>query len=99
MNNLELEKAKTQQLNVVLAYLLWWFLGIFGMHRLYTKQKRWWLYIVVGIVGIITTFILIGYLILIGLFILWIIDGFQLNGIVKDFNLNILENFEKDFKQ
>ena len=99
MNNLELEKARTQQLNVVLAYLLWWFLGIFGMHRLYTKQKRWWLYIVVGIVGIITTFILIGYLILIGLFILWIIDGFQLNGIVKDFNLNILENFEKDFKE
>lgn len=96
MNNLELEKAKTQQLNVVLAYLLWWFLGIFGMHRLYTKQKRWWIYIVVGTVGIITTFILIGYLILIGLFILWIIDGFKLNAIVKDFNLEILENLEKD---
>lgn len=96
MDNLELEKAKTQQLNVVLAYLLWWFLGIFGMHRLYTKQKRWWLYIVVGIVGIITTFIIIGYVILIGLFILWIIDGFKLNGIVRDFNLNILENLQKD---
>lgn len=96
MDNLELEKAKTQQLNVVLAYLLWWFLGIFGMHRLYTKQKRWWIYIVVGIVGIITTFIIIGYVILIGLFILWIIDGFKLNGIVRDFNLNILENLQKD---
>jgi len=95
MNNLELEKAKTQQLNVVLAYLLWWFVGIFGMHRLYTKQKIWWIYIVAGIVGIITTFILIGYLILMALFILWIIDGFKLNGIVKDFNLTILENFEK----
>lgn len=95
MNNLELEKAKTQQLNVVLAYLLWWFLGIFGMHRLYTKQKRWWIYIVLGIVGIITTLIFIGYFILIGLFLLWIIDGFKLNGIVKDFNLNILEKFER----
>ena len=96
MNNIDLEKAKTQQLNVVLAYLLWWFLGVFGMHRLYTKQKRWWIYIVLGIVGIITTFILIGYLILIGLFILWIVDGFKLNAIVKDFNLEILENLEKD---
>lgn len=97
MTNIELEKAKTQQLNVVLAYSLWWFLGIFGMHRLYTKQKRWWIYIVLGIVGIITTFILIGYLILMGLFILWIIDGFKLNDIVKDYNLNLLEDFEKNF--
>jgi hypothetical protein len=97
MNNLDLEKAKTQQLNVVLAYFLWWFVGIFGMHRLYTRQKLWWVYIVLGIVGIITTFILIGYLILIGLFILWLIDGFKLNGVVRDFNLSILENFEKDF--
>ena len=37
MDNLQLEKIKTQQLSVLLAYLLWWFLGIFGMHRLYTK--------------------------------------------------------------
>jgi len=57
MNNLELEKAKTQQLNVVLAYLLWWFVGIFGMHRLYTKQKKWWIYIVLGLIGLITTVI------------------------------------------
>jgi TM2 domain-containing membrane protein YozV len=96
MNNLELEKAKTQQLNVVLAYLLWWFVGIFGMHRLYTKQKRWWIYLVLGAIGIITTLIFIGYFILIGLFILWIIDGFKLNGVVKDFNLDILERFERD---
>ncbi|MAC82509.1 MAG: hypothetical protein CL624_00070 [Arcobacter sp.] len=98
MNNLELEKAKTQQLNVVLAYFLWWFVGIFGMHRLYTKQKRWWIYIVLGLIGLITTVIFIGYFILIGLFILWIIDGFKLSGIVKDYNLNILEKFERDFK-
>jgi len=97
MNNLDLEKAKTQQLNVVLAYLLWWFVGIFGMHRLYTKQKRWWIYIILGFIGIITTIIFIGYFILIGLFILWIIDGFKLSGIVKDFNLDILEKFEKNF--
>ena len=99
MNNLELEKAKTQQLNVVLAYLLWWFVGIFGIHRLYTKQKLWWLYIVVGSIGIITTLIFIGYFILIGLFILWVIDGFKLNGVVKEFNLNILEKFERDFNK
>ena len=98
MNNLELEKVKTQQLNVVLAYFLWWFVGIFGMHRLYTKQKRWWIYIVLGAIGIITTLIFIGYFILIGLFILWIIDGFKLSAIVKDFNLDILEKFEAEIK-
>jgi len=95
MDNLQLEKLKTQQLSVLLAYLLWWFLGIFGMHRLYSKQSYWWIYIVLGFVGIITTFIFIGYLILIALFILWIIDGFKLNNIVKEYNLKILEDFEK----
>jgi len=99
MDNLQLEKIKTQQLSVLLAYLLWWFLGIFGMHRLYTKQNYWWIYLVLGFVGIITTFIFIGYLILIALFILWIIDGFRLNNIVKEYNLKILEDFEKTLMQ
>ena len=93
--NIDLEKAKTQQLSVVLAYLIWWFTGIFGIHRIYTKQKHWWIYIVVGFIGIITTFMVLGYLILIGLFIFWVIDGFKLNGIVKDFNLKIIEDFQR----
>ena len=93
--NIDLEKAKTQQLSVVLAYLIWWFTGIFGIHRIYTKQKYWWIYIVVGFIGIITTFMVLGYLILIGLFIFWVIDGFKLNGIVKDFNLKIIEDFQR----
>jgi TM2 domain-containing membrane protein YozV len=95
MNNLDLEKAKVQQFNVVLAYLLWWFLGFLGAHRLYTKQDRWWIYIVLGAIGIITIFILIGYFIFLGLCILWIIDGFKLNGIVSKYNLEILEDYEK----
>ena len=95
MNNLDLEKAKVQQFNVVLAYLLWWFLGFLGAHRLYTKQDRWWIYIVLGAIGIITIFILIGYLIFVGLFVLWIIDGFKLNGIVSKYNLEVLEDYEK----
>ena len=93
--NIDLEKAKTQQLSVVLAYLIWWVTGIFGIHRIYTKQKYWWIYIVVGFIGIITTFMVLGYLILIGLFIFWVIDGFKLNGIVKDFNLKIIEDFQR----
>lgn len=95
MNNLDLEKAKVQQFNVVLAYLLWWFVGFLGAHRLYTKQDRWWIYILLGSIGILTIFILIGYFIFIGLFILWVIDGIKLNGIVNKYNLEVLEDYER----
>lgn len=67
--DIELEKAKTQQKSVVLAYLLWWFLGWLGIHRLYAGMSKWWLYPVLGFIGIITAFILVGYIIILGLFI------------------------------
>ncbi|MFA6742527.1 MAG: TM2 domain-containing protein [Arcobacteraceae bacterium] len=93
--DVELEKVKTEQLNVVLAYILWWFLGVFGVHRFYTGQSKGWLYIVLFIVGIITMFFVVGYFILIGLGIWWIIDGIKLNKVVKEYNLNLLNNYQR----
>ncbi|RXJ60791.1 NINE protein [Candidatus Marinarcus aquaticus] len=93
--DIELEKVKVQQQNVILAYVLWWFLGIFGAHRFYTGQSKGWLYIVLFIVAAITLFAIIGYFIFVGLFIWWIIDGFNLHKIVKLQNLEVLNNYEK----
>ncbi|RXJ98811.1 hypothetical protein CRU98_08590 [Arcobacter sp. CECT 8986] len=95
MSDISLEKAKTEQLNVVLSYILWWFLGFLGVHRFYTKQSLAWIYIVGFVLGVITTFIFIGYLILFALFILWVYDGIKLNSIVKKYNLEILEKYEQ----
>jgi TM2 domain-containing membrane protein YozV len=90
-----LEKAKTQQKSVVLAYLLWWFLGWLGIHRLYAGMSKWWLYPVLGLVGAITVFILVGYVILLGLFIWWIIDAVNLHKVIQLQNLEVIENYEK----
>tara|TARA_R110002050_G_scaffold244596_1_gene382184 strand:- start:134 stop:427 length:294 start_codon:yes stop_codon:yes gene_type:complete len=93
--DVELEKAKAEQLNVVLAYVLWWFLGIFGVHRFYTAQSKGWLYIVLCVIGFITSFIVIGYFVFIGLFIWWIIDGIKLNNVVKLYNINVLNRYQQ----
>ncbi len=93
-----LEKAKTQQKSVVLAYLLWWFLGWLGIHRLYAGMSKWWLYPVLGLFGIITAFILVGYLILLGLFIWWIIDAVNLHKVIQLQNLEVIENYEKSMQ-
>lgn len=94
--DIELEKIKTQQQNVVLAYILWWFLGIFGAHRFYTGQSKGWLYIVLTIIGFVTSYIIIGWFIIFGVFIWWIIDGFNLHKIVKQYNFELLNNYEKN---
>ena len=96
MNNIEIEKMKLEQKNVLLAYLLWWFLGFLGIHRLYTNQNKWWLYIILFLVGIGTSFIIIGWAFIFGLFIWWVVDGIRLNSICKIYNLELLEKYERD---
>jgi TM2 domain-containing membrane protein YozV len=96
MNSIEIEKIKLEQKNVVLAYLLWWFLGILGIHRLYTNQSKWWLYIILFIVGFLTSFIFIGSVFIFALFMWWVIDGIRLNGICKIYNLELLEKYERN---
>lgn len=34
-------EIKSQGKNMFLAYVLWYFLGIFGGHRFYMKRKVW----------------------------------------------------------
>jgi len=90
-----LEKAKTQQKSVLLAYLFWWFLGWLGIHRLYAGMSKWWLYPVLSLVGVITLFILVGYIILLGLFIWWVIDAINLHKVIQLQNLEVIENYER----
>ncbi|MCX8650127.1 TM2 domain-containing protein [Gilliamella sp. B2776] len=61
--------------SVVVTLLLWFFFGTFGVYRMYLgKVGTGILMLVLTIIGFITIPIIIGILILIGLFIWWIID-------------------------
>jgi TM2 domain-containing membrane protein YozV len=59
--------------NVVVAYLLWLFLGIFAAHRFYLGRP------VSAILQILSYFIIIGAL-------WWIVDLFLIPGMVRDKN-------------
>lgn len=60
-----------------IAYLLWFFLGEFGVHRFYLRSP--WIgsiYLVLGVLGWATVWFVVGFIFLIPLWIMWIIDFF-----------------------
>lgn len=61
--------------SVVIALILWFFLGAFGVHRMYLdKVGSGIVMAILTIIGGATTFILIGFLILAIVGIWWLID-------------------------
>ena len=59
--------------NVVVAYLLWFFLGVFSAHRFYLGRP------VSAILQFLSYFILIG-------FVWWLIDFFLVPGMIRQSN-------------
>ena len=78
--------------SALLAYLIWFFLGLFGVHRLYLGRITSGL-VMLALHGIswVLAFILIGYLgfALLGLW--WLIDALLIPGMVRDANERLIE--------
>lgn len=73
-------EVKSEGKNMVVAYILWYFLGVFGGHRFYmgrTGSAIVMIVLFITILGIIVNFIW------------WVIDAFLLHTWVKDYNRNI----------
>ena len=61
--------------NKVIYCLLAWFFGYFGIHAFYAGRKQEVIYfLIVGIIGTLTTFILVGYVIILIEFIICVIQ-------------------------
>lgn len=76
--------------SLVVAFLLWFFLGTLGVYNFYLgNSSRGWLMVILTIVGFITLIVLVGILILIGLFIMWIIDAIGMSSKVQHINSQI----------
>ncbi|MCY0895002.1 MAG: TM2 domain-containing protein [Alicyclobacillaceae bacterium] len=70
--------------STVLAYVLWFFLGTFGVHRLYLgRVGTGVLQLLLGIIGVITTFFLVGWFLLVVLWIWLLVDLFLIPGMVR----------------
>lgn len=70
--------------NVLLAYILWFFLGQLGIHRFYTgRAGTAVMQILLGVIGWATTWILIGWVFLIILWIWLVVDIFLIPGMCR----------------
>lgn len=73
-----------QSRNTVLAYVLWFFLGHLGVHRMYVG--RWGtglLQLLLAWGGGATTWLLIGWIPLAVWFVWWVVDAVLLPGMVR----------------
>jgi len=73
--------------NTIIAYVLWWFLGSLGIHRMYLGRTGSGVaQLLLLIFGILTWIIGIGILLLSILGIWWLVDAFLTYGMVKEEN-------------
>ncbi|MEM8800209.1 MAG: TM2 domain-containing protein [Pseudomonadota bacterium] len=91
-NNSELVYAARSK-SMLAAYLLWFFLGTLGLHRMYLE--RWIsgiLMLLFTAVGSALTFLLVGFLPLILVGIWWVLDGILTFMMVERFNERLARN-------
>jgi TM2 domain-containing membrane protein YozV len=73
--------------NMVIAYVLWWFLGWAGIHRFYLgKTQSGVMQLGLFIVGWATAVIFIGFLFLGILGFWWLLDAYYVQKYVNDYN-------------
>jgi len=69
------------------AWLLWFFLGAFGAHHFYLGRTKWGVAYAVGFVmSWLLTLVIIGFLGLIALFVLWIVDAAKMSERLQQYN-------------
>lgn len=79
--------VQPQGKNIVIAYLLWWFLGWVGLHRFYLgKTKTGLMMLGLSVIGFATAIFFIGFVFL-GIWgIWWMLDAYYVQKYVAEFN-------------
>jgi TM2 domain-containing membrane protein YozV len=73
--------------STVVAYLLWWFLGLLGGHRFYTGRSGSAVaQLLIFIVSVPLMFVYIGFLSFFALLIWWLVDAFLIPGWIRNIN-------------
>ncbi len=86
LSNYYQENAKLAKKNMLLAYGLWLIFGFLGIHRFYSNQRFAWVYIILSLLGYLTLFFGLGFLIFLAEFVWWLIDGVRLYKLIKTHN-------------
>lgn len=76
--------------SIIVAYLLWWFLGTLGVHRFYLgKPGTGFAQLSLFVAGVVTAILLIGYVFLLVWFVWWALDAFFVYSIVNQANAEL----------
>lgn len=92
------QQVTNNKKSVLVAYILWFFLGMTGAHRFYASKGKVAaiIQLVSSIIGFLTTFIFIGFLILFVLGVWVLIDAFLIPGMVRKQADELRELLSKD---
>jgi TM2 domain-containing membrane protein YozV len=75
----------------LVAYLLWFFVGMFGGHRFYLGSTGPAIaQLIITIVSILTTVLMVGFLGLAAVGIWVLIDAFLIPGMIQSYNSNLI---------
>lgn len=79
--------VKTEGKNMVLAYVLWFFLGVFGIRRFYLERPGTGVaQLLLWVVGAFTLMFGIGFVLMLIAGIWWLVDAFLVQSIVTEYN-------------
>jgi TM2 domain-containing membrane protein YozV len=74
-------EMRSRSKSMLIAYVIWLFVGVLGGHRFYLGQRNAGIaYLVTFIIGLLLAFVLIGFLVLFILGLLVLIDGLRIPG-------------------
>ncbi|WP_253905833.1 TM2 domain-containing protein [Arthrobacter sp. H5] len=77
-----------------LAYLLWFLLGNLGVHKFYLKQNGMgFIYLGLSALGWLTVWFFVGFVFLIPLWIMMVIDLFTMPGRVRAVNQSLMRGY------
>lgn len=79
--------------SLLVAYLLWWFLGWAGGHRFYLGSIAGGvMMLILFVVSLLLTLVLIGYLGLMAWWVWWVVDAFLLPGMASQSNMRLINS-------
>lgn len=78
--------------SLLIAYLLWWFLGSLGVHRMYAgRMASGVAMLVVFVVSLALTIVAVGFVGLLVIGAWWLVDAILLPGMIESYNLRLID--------